>query len=92
MGRPGLPPGVYFRLLLIGYFEGIDAERGIAGVRPIRWLCGIFWVWRWTTIRRTIRRLSKLWNLVCDRLALISTQIRSTRRITCSASGWTTYA
>ena len=30
MGRPGLPPGVYFRLLLIGYFEGIDAERGIA--------------------------------------------------------------
>jgi transposase len=30
MGRPGLPPGVYFRLLLIGYFEGIDSERGIA--------------------------------------------------------------
>src|SRR5689334_21275223 len=29
-GRPGLPPGVYFRLLLIGYFEGIDSERGIA--------------------------------------------------------------
>ena len=30
MGRPGLPPGVYFRCLLIGYFEGIDSERGIA--------------------------------------------------------------
>ena len=30
MGRPGLPPGQYFRLLLIGYFEGIDSERGIA--------------------------------------------------------------
>jgi hypothetical protein len=30
MGRPGLPPGIYFRLLLIGYFEGIGAERGIA--------------------------------------------------------------
>jgi transposase-like protein DUF772 len=29
MGRPGLPPGIYFRLLLIGYFEGIDSERGI---------------------------------------------------------------
>jgi transposase len=29
MGRPGLPPGVYFRLLLVGYFEGIDGERGI---------------------------------------------------------------
>jgi len=30
MGRPGLPPGRYFRLLLVGYFEGIDSERGIA--------------------------------------------------------------
>jgi transposase len=30
MGRPGLPPGQYFRLLLVGYFEGIDAERGLA--------------------------------------------------------------
>src|ERR687897_2637378 len=30
MGRPSLPPGRYFRLLLLGYFEGIDAERGIA--------------------------------------------------------------
>jgi transposase len=29
MGRPSLPPGIYFRLLLIGYFEGIDSERGI---------------------------------------------------------------
>jgi transposase len=30
MGRPGLPPGIYFRLLLVGYFEGVDSERGIA--------------------------------------------------------------
>ena len=30
VGRPGIPPGVYFRMLLIGYFEGIDSERGIA--------------------------------------------------------------
>jgi len=30
VGRPGLPPGRYFRLLLIGYFEGLDAERAIA--------------------------------------------------------------
>lgn len=29
MGRPGLAPGIYFRLLLVGYFEGIDSERGI---------------------------------------------------------------
>jgi transposase len=30
VGRPSLPPGIYFRLLLVGYFEGIDSERGIA--------------------------------------------------------------
>jgi transposase len=30
MGRPGLAPGIYFRLLLVGYFEGLDSERGIA--------------------------------------------------------------
>ena len=29
-GRPSLPPGTYFRLLMIGYFEGLDSERGIA--------------------------------------------------------------
>jgi transposase len=30
LGRPSLTPGMYFRLLLIGYFEGVDSERGIA--------------------------------------------------------------
>src|SRR5207244_1151563 len=30
LGRPSLSPGRYFRLLLVGYFEGIDSERGIA--------------------------------------------------------------
>lgn len=30
IGRPGIPPGVYFRMLFIGYFEGIDSQRGIA--------------------------------------------------------------
>lgn len=30
MGRPGLAPGIYFRLLMVGYFEGVDSERGIA--------------------------------------------------------------
>jgi len=30
MGRPSLAPGRYFRLLLVGYFEGLDSERGIA--------------------------------------------------------------
>src|SRR5260370_19299988 len=29
-GRASVTPGIYFRLLLLGYFEGIDSERGIA--------------------------------------------------------------
>ena len=29
-GRPGIPPGIYFRMLLVGYFEGLDSQRGIA--------------------------------------------------------------
>ena len=29
LGRPSLPPGRYFRMHLIGYFEGIDSERGL---------------------------------------------------------------
>jgi len=30
LGRPGTPPGVYFRMLFVGYFEGLDSQRGIA--------------------------------------------------------------
>lgn len=29
-GRPSIAPGVYMRMLLVGFFEGIDSERGIA--------------------------------------------------------------
>src|ERR1035437_5579501 len=30
LGRPSIPPGVYFRMLLVGYFESVASERGIA--------------------------------------------------------------
>ena len=30
MGRPSIPPGVYFRMILVGYFEGVSSQRGIA--------------------------------------------------------------
>jgi len=30
LGRPGVAPGRYFRLMLVGYFEGLDSERGMA--------------------------------------------------------------
>src|SRR3954470_13847871 len=29
-GQPSIPPGVYCRMLMVGYFEGIDSQRGIA--------------------------------------------------------------
>jgi transposase len=30
LGRPSLAPGLYFRTMLIGFFEGLDSERGLA--------------------------------------------------------------
>src|SRR3954469_19870684 len=30
VGRESIPPGTYFRMLFVGYFEGIDSQRGIA--------------------------------------------------------------
>ena len=30
VGRPSVPPGRYFRMLFVGYFEGLESERGIA--------------------------------------------------------------
>ena len=30
LGRPSLLPGLYFRIMMVGFFEGIDSERGIA--------------------------------------------------------------
>ena len=47
MGRPGVVPGVYFRMLLVGYFEGIDSERGIAWrcARRLAEPAGVFGRW-----------------------------------------------
>jgi hypothetical protein len=40
-GRPTMTPGAYFRSLLIGYFEGLDSERGIAWrTKPSTWWIG----------------------------------------------------
>ncbi len=36
LGRPSLRPGRYFRMLFIGYFEGLSSERGLRGGWPIR--------------------------------------------------------
>ena len=38
LGRPSLAPGLYFRVMMIGFFEGLDSERGIAW--RIRSRCG----------------------------------------------------
>ena len=46
-GRPSIQPGVYFRILFIGYFEGIDSQRGIAwrcaDSRSLREFLGVSW-------------------------------------------------
>jgi transposase len=39
MGRPSITPGVYFRSLLLGYFEGIDSERELPGAWATRCPC-----------------------------------------------------
>ena len=51
LGRPSLPPGMYFRIMMIGFFEGIDSERG---VWPIRSRCGSFSPSGWTRGHRTM--------------------------------------
>jgi Transposase domain (DUF772) len=55
-GRPGLPPGRYFRLLLIGYFEGLDAERAIAWRAAIHLRCASFLGWCYPRRRPITRR------------------------------------
>jgi transposase len=59
LGRPSLAPGIYFRLMMIGFFEGLDSERGIAwrvadslGGWPIRSRYGSFCASGWTSERR----------------------------------------
>src|SRR5207248_3736055 len=55
LGRPGLAPGIYFRLLMVGYFEGIDSERGWPGVPEIRWGCARSCTSLWTRQHPIIR-------------------------------------
>ena len=56
-GRPSIPPGVYFRMLFVGYFEGIDspARASPGGVRDSLSLRSS-WAFRSTRRRRTTRR------------------------------------
>ena len=56
LGRPSLSPGEYFRAFLIGYFEGIDSERGLPGGWPIRYRYGSLSDTDWMKRRRTTRR------------------------------------
>ena len=56
VGRPSLLPGTYFRLLLIGYFEGIDSERGIAWRTADSLALRGFLGWTWTRPHPSTRR------------------------------------
>jgi len=67
MGRPSLRPGVFFRTLVIGYFEGIDSERGIAwrlaDSLSLKRFCG-YALTEATPDHSTIRRTRRLIDLV----------------------------
>ena len=52
VGRPSLVPGVYFRLMLIGFFEGIIMNEALPGGWPIRSACGSFLATESTRTRR----------------------------------------
>jgi transposase len=55
MGAPSVPPGRYFRMHMVGYFEGIASERVSPGGARIRWRCAIFCGWRAGRRSPTIR-------------------------------------
>ena len=57
LGRPSLAPGRYFRMLLVGYFEGLDSERGIAWRAADSLSLRESWTLRSMRPRRTTRRL-----------------------------------
>ena len=46
VGRPSIPPGVYFRMLFVGYFEGLNAQRAIAWKCATVFRCGRSSAWR----------------------------------------------
>jgi hypothetical protein len=78
MGRPGLPPGIYFRLLLIGYFEGIDSERGIAWRATDSLALRTSWASTCTMRRPTTQRfLGRVVSLPSKRIARCSRGWRS---------------
>src|SRR3954447_17958492 len=56
-GRPSLAPGVYFRMLLIGYFEGRWTQNeALRGGLPTRFRYASFWATHWMSRRRITRR------------------------------------
>src|SRR5271169_7043590 len=56
LGRPSLPPGQYFRVMMIGFFEGLDSERGIAWRLADCSRCGSSCLSDWTRGRRITSR------------------------------------
>lgn len=55
-GRPGISPGVYFRMVFVGYFEGLDSQRGIAWRCAAASGCAASWTARSRRPHRSARR------------------------------------
>ena len=56
IGRPSMPPGRYFRLLLLGSSRGCTRSAESPGAQQILWPFGASWASGWTRRRRTTRR------------------------------------
>ena len=54
-GRPGIPPGVYFRMLLVGFWKGSARSGGLRGGVGTRFHCVSFSDTGWRGTRRSIR-------------------------------------
>ncbi len=78
MGAPSLPPGRYFRMHMIGYFEGIDSERGIV------WRCADSFSLR-DFLRLSRRQGSRSFVAVAHALAPAARGAREGVRLGCEA-------
>ena len=75
MGAPSLPPGRYFRMHMVGYFEGIDSERGIC------WRCSDS-----LSLREFLRLASR--DKVADHSWLSKTRSRLPHEVHEKVFGW----
>ncbi len=95
IGRPSLAPGRYFRLLLLGYFEGLDSERAIAQGGTVSGVTQVSRLWKNVCANsvcitrglmpphriRILRELSRLYSPIGNRTGRGCLGVRSRRKV-----------